>query len=140
VVKSLNLIDHEQFFAACDSFLQQDVSALLNQYNQITATGFDGAQFIAGLADHVRNLLLSRDAKTVHLVEGSEALNQRYLEQSKKFNSSYLLSALDQINRTETTARNVKNQRLHFELCLMRLAMLPSAQRLSILSEDEKKN
>jgi DNA polymerase-3 subunit gamma/tau len=140
VVKSLNLIDHEQFFAACDSFLQQDVSALLNQYDQITATGFDGTQFIAGLADHFRNLLLSRDAKTVHLVEGSEALNQRYLEQSKKFNSSYLLSALDQINRTETTARNVKNQRLHFELCLMRLAMLPSAQRLSILSEDEKKN
>jgi len=75
VVKSLNLIDHEQFFAACDSFLQQDVSALLNQYDQITATGFDGAQFIAGLADHFRNLLLSRDAKTVHLVEGSEALN-----------------------------------------------------------------
>lgn len=138
VIKNLNIIDFDYYFRTADFVLNQDIPGIVNLFNEVLAGGFEGSHFLSGLADHFRNLLMSRDAKTVHLVDGSETVNARYKEQSHKFPAGFLLSALDLINRTETSYKQVRNQRLHAELALMKLAMLPTATR--IVDAVEKKN
>ena len=94
------------------------------QYNEIVQKGFDGQQFISGLATHLRDLYLSKDPKTVGLLEIGERLQQQYAEQSTKVDLAWLTDAIELANNCELNYKNSQNKRLHIELCLMQVASL----------------
>ena len=50
--------------------------------------GFDGHNFINGLAEHFRNLLVSQDAETINLLEVGANIKEKYKEQAQKGNKS----------------------------------------------------
>jgi DNA polymerase-3 subunit gamma/tau len=50
-----------------------------------------------------------------------------------------LLSALNLANQCDINYKTSKNQRLHVELALMKMAKLPQAFRLATLSLDDSK-
>jgi DNA polymerase-3 subunit gamma/tau len=52
-------------------------------FDEILSRGFDGAHFIAGLSEHFRNLLVSKDQSTLKLLEVSEGIKSKYLQQSQ---------------------------------------------------------
>jgi DNA polymerase-3 subunit gamma/tau len=96
----------------------------LIQYNEIVQKGFDGQQFISGLAAHFRDLYLSKDQKTVGLLEIGERLQQQYADQSKKLGLPWLAEAIELANNCELNYKNSQNKRLHVELCLIQVASL----------------
>lgn len=99
-------------------------------YDEIIRKGFDGHLFIVGLLEHFRNLLVCKDPATISLLEVSETAQQKYLSQSAQASISFLLSSLSIGSQCDINYKAAKNQRLHVELCLMKLANLPGILNL----------
>ncbi len=132
VTENLNVLDYDTYFAATDLILSHDIPSLLLLLNKTLSLGFDGHHFISGLGSHFRDLMVCQHQGTISLLEVGDTAKQRYLEQSQKTSSSFLLRALDMANDCDLKYKTSKNQRLLVELTLMKLASLDF--------EGEKKN
>jgi DNA polymerase-3 subunit gamma/tau len=119
--------------------LAEDISSTLLIFDEILKKGFDGHNFIVGLSEHFRDLLVVKDEATVELLQVSESAKDRYLQQTSQASVSFLLSALNLANQCDIHYKTSKNQRLHVELALMKMAKLPQAFRLAALSSLEEK-
>src|ERR1035437_9102420 len=80
VIENLHVLDYDYYFKISDALNIQDTSTVLLTFNEIINNGFDGHHFIAGLGEHLRNLLVCKDAATVQLLEVSENIKQKYLK------------------------------------------------------------
>ena len=133
VIENLNVLDYDYYFRATEYIINEDISSSLIMFNEILKNGFDGHIFINGLAEHLRNLLVSKDEVTVSLLEVTDSIKNKYIEQCKLFDQKLLIQGLDVINQCDVGYRMSKNQRLLVELTLMQLCSLK-------YNEAEKKN
>ena len=78
VIENLNVLDYEYYFKLTDAFLENRVSDCLLTFNEVLKKGFDGNHFITGLTSHFRDLLVSRDAETLQLLEVGASIRDRY--------------------------------------------------------------
>ncbi len=124
VAENLNVLDYDYFFAMTDHILAGDTTEILLLFNEIIEKGFDGAHFLMGYSEHLRNLLVSKDPRTVTLMEVGDSIKTKYTEQSQKSHPVFLLKALDVINRCDLSYRTSNNKRLHIELALLQTAAL----------------
>lgn len=134
VIANLNVLDYEYFFRITEAATNGDITSVLLTYNEILGKGFDGYNFMAGLNNHLRDLLVSRDEATVKLLETSPSIRQRYKEQAVTAPLRFLYEALEIGSQCMLNFRSSKNQRLHVELALLRMCSL-SADR----SDEEPK-
>jgi DNA polymerase-3 subunit gamma/tau len=127
VIDNLNILDYDYYFSIIDSLLKEDTAGTLLLFDEILAKGFDGSHFISGLSEHFRNLLVSKDTTTLKLLEVSEGIKTKYLQQSQASSVSFLLSAMNIANQCDLSYKLSKNQRLQVELALLKMCHLPSA-------------
>lgn len=125
VAENLNIIDTETYFELVDLIKAQNIPDLLVRLDHILSSGFDGSQFLEGLASHFRELLVCKDPKTLPLMAASEQTKSRFQEQSQPLSVAYLLQQLDITQENEAQYKSVRNKRLHLELCVMQLASTP---------------
>lgn len=126
VVENLHVLDYDYFFKISNQFLSGDITSVLVILNDIIERGFDGQHFLIGLGQHLRNLLISRDTKTINLLETSASIKKRYYENSNKFPSAFLLKALDLNTQCDVNYKASNNKRLLIELTLMQMVALGS--------------
>ncbi|WP_093367557.1 DNA polymerase III subunit gamma/tau [Sphingobacterium wenxiniae] len=131
VIDNLNILDYDYYFQLMDGIAKEDAAEALLILDKVLNKGFDGGHFIAGLSSHIRNLLVSKEPATLKLLEVSENIKRKYLEQSQAMNSGLLLSALNIANQCEINYKNSKNQRLQVELALLKMCHIASAIQLS---------
>ena len=132
VLENLNILDYDYYFRIVESAQKEDIPSALLLLNDIYEKGFDGHNFIVGLADHYRNLLVCKDLRTAKLLEAGEAIEQRYIDQSKQVDGHLILRSLAVLSKSDVDYKSSKNQRLLVEMALMQLC--------SLLQEQEKKN
>src|SRR5690606_34424986 len=101
VIDNLNILDYDYYFKLTDAILAEDAAQALLTFNDILNHGFDGSHFIAGLSAHFRNLLVAREPSTLKLLEVSDSIRQKYLQQAQRASSGLLLSALNISNQCE---------------------------------------
>lgn len=139
VIDNLNIIDYEYYFSCTDMLRQQQLAEVSLLFDEVIQKGFDGINFIVGLAEHFRNLLMAKDAKTIKLIEQSDEVRSRYLEQSQQTDSGFLLSALNIASYCEVNYKQSKNPRLLVELSLMKMCfvyqMVQPAQLTELLEK-----
>jgi DNA polymerase-3 subunit gamma/tau len=138
-INNLHILDYDYYFKVTDALLDGSISQALLIFDEILKKGFDGHNFIVGLSEHFRDLMVCKDAATVELLRVSDSAKERYLAQASKVQLSFLLSALNVCNQSDIYYKSSKNQRLHVELALMKLAQLPHAISLAALAQDEAK-
>lgn len=124
VTENLNVLDYTWYFQITDMCLQNDIPQVLLTYNDILSKGFDGHQFIMGLASHFRDLLVSKNNETIDLLEVGEHVKTMYFEQSQKTTSQFLIDGIELANSCDLRYKTSQNQRLLVELCLMQIASL----------------
>ena len=135
VIENLNVLDFEYYFKVVDAALLKDFSSVLLTFNEILEKGFDGHNFVSGLNSHLRDLLVSKDEATIKLLEATQAIKQRYLQQTGKCPADFIFKALEAGSGCDLNYKNSKNPRLHVELLLIKLCRLTGEP-----SEAEKKN
>lgn len=126
VIENLNVLDYEYYFKLTDAFLENRVSDCLLTFNEVLKKGFDGNHFITGLTSHFRDLLVSRDAETLQLLEVGASIRDRYQAQAQKCSPQFLYKAMKLCNDCDLNYRVSKNKRLLVELTLIQLAQLTS--------------
>lgn len=124
VINSLNVLDYEFYFKMTDILLQNKVSDAILLLNEILNKGFDGNHFINGLGSHFRDLLVSRDAVTLPLLEVADNVKQRYHEQAMRCEPKILYRAMKLCSDCDLNYRISKNKRLLVEITLIQLAQL----------------
>ena len=137
VIDNLNILDYDYYFKLTEALLQQKIPDTLLLFDEILSHGFDGNHFITGLASHFRNLLVGKDTVTLKLLEVSEGIKQKYLEQAAAASSSFLLSALNIANQCDLNYKTSRNQRLQVELSLIKMCHINSVINLSSLPVTE---
>ncbi len=131
VIDNLNILDYDYYFKLIEYLTGGDVSQSLLLFNEILNNGFDGNNFINGLASHLRNLLVGKDGQTIQLLEVSDNIKQKYLTQSKQTDLSFILTALNLANQCDLVYKNSKNQRLQVELSLIKMCHIHSVIQLA---------
>jgi DNA polymerase III subunit gamma/tau len=143
VIENLNVLDYDYYFKVTDFILKGNISDCFLLFNEILKKGFDGHNFLTGLASHFRNLLVCKDVATIELLETGENIKEKYKQQSQQCPSPFLLQALNVSNKFDTQYKGSKNQRLLIELMLLNLCNILYAQpvvQASPASQPEKKN
>jgi len=121
VISTLNVLDSDYYFKATNFLLDKNIPDSLMLLNEVLAKGFDEHNFILGLGEHFRNLLLCKNAITTTILETSEKNKTLYLEQTAKCSDDFLLCGLQVINEADIQYKASKNKRLLIELCLLKL-------------------
>lgn len=134
-LEHLNILDYDYFFKVMETVLQQDVAGALLIFDEILQKGFEGDNFLNGWAEFLRNLLMSKEDRVLHLVEVSGNLKDRYKQMSGRVSPAYLVTALHLLNETEINYRMARNKRLHVEMALIKLCFLQQA--VNLVSDDQ---
>lgn len=131
VLEDLNVLDADNYFKMVDLCLENKVSDVMVLLNSILARGFDGGHLTNGLASHIRNVLMAKDAQTLPLLEVSEQQRQKYQQQAQKCPTKFLYQALKILNRCDVNYRQSSNKRLLVELTLIEVAQATQADDAS---------
>jgi len=130
-IDNLHILDYDYYFQLTEYLLQERIGDALLLFDEILKKGFDGHNFLVGMAEHFRNLLVCKDAKTVTLLEVADTIQKKYVAQATEAPLSFLLSALNITSQADLNYKLSKNQRLHVELTLMKLAHINAAMQMA---------
>ena len=121
VIENLNILDYDYYFKITDAIFGNKTTDILLLFNEIIKKGFDGHNFIVGLSEHLRNLMVCKDTATLPLLEVVETLLEKYKAQAAQWPPLNLLVCLGLANDCDMSYKSAKNQRLHVELALLRM-------------------
>ena len=129
-IEVLNVLDTDYYFRLVDAALRSDVTASLLLFNEVLQKGFDAGSFVIGLAEHLRDVLVSKDVQTLPLLQTAESVRAQYQQQAAACTAPWLFRALDVLNTCDVQYRTARNKRLTVELALVKLSQLsaPAAQ------------
>ena len=133
----LNVLNSDYYFSLVESALRHDVTAALLLFNDVLNHGFDAGHFITGLAQHLRDVLVSKDPQTLPLLETSDAIRKRYAEQAQHCAPIWIFQALDILNTCDINYRTARNKRLTVELALVKLTQLGIPQNVPTQAPSE---
>ena len=121
VIQNLNILDHDYYFNLIDLVLENKIHESLLLFAEILSKGFDGKLFISGLATHLRNLMMSKDERTLQILEYSSELKGKFSEQATRTDPDDITTMLTLLSESETSYKSSQNQRLLIEITLMQL-------------------
>lgn len=140
VLENLNILDYDYYFEAVEQMRAQNHVALLLLLNEVVEKGFEAKDFLTGLIEHFRNLILCKNTQTLQILEVSDNVRIKYQEQSALLPIAQLLHAFNLCVESERNLRNASHPRLAVELSLIKLAHLAQAINLAEQVPVEKKN
>ena len=129
VAEHLHVLDQQTYFDVVDAVREAEVAKALLILDGIISRGFDPHHFITGLGAHLRNLLMSKDASTVALMEVTDDVKAQFSTQSASVDLRFLVRALDAVNQADVQYKGSNHQRLLVELTLMQLASFTEAEK-----------
>lgn len=132
VVEVLDILDYNYFFRTIDLAAGVNYPDLLLLYNEVLEKGFNGHEFVVGMAKHFRDLLVAREPRTVELLEVGPAIKERYLQQSAASSTRFLLHGLKVFNELDGQYKSSSQPRILVELGLLKL--------VEFISQEKKKS
>jgi len=129
VVEVLDILDYNYYFKGVELAQSVNYPDLLLLYNEVLDKGFNGHEFVVGMAKHFRDLLVAREAKTVELLEVGPAIKERYLQQSAASSTRFLLHGLKVFNELDGQYKNSSQPRILVELGLLKLVEFISQEK-----------
>lgn len=120
-IEVLNVLNSDYYFRMVDLALAHDAAGALLLLNEVLLKGFDAGNFVVGLAQHLRDVLVAKDPQTVALLETADSIRQRYTEQAQHCTPQWIFAALNLLNTCDINYRTARNKRLTVEIALVRL-------------------
>ena len=133
-LEHLNLLDEDHFFRLLEMLEQEDLPAVLNLYKEIDEKGFEGDMVLNLLSEFFRNLLVSRDPRSLSMLQVVEGFRNRYIAAAASLSTAYIIGSLNILNEAELGFKQARNKKLHVEFHLIRLTYLKQA--ITLVEED----
>ncbi len=133
VVEALSLVDAELFFKTTDLIEKNDSKGAVELAAQIISRGYDPVDFLEGLSEHFRNLLIASTTGKADLIEASEDYKKRYLGAVSKFDKTDLLRLLKMTSEAMQQIKYVSQPRIKLEMTLLQIVNMERSVKLSEL-------
>jgi DNA polymerase-3 subunit gamma/tau len=124
VIKGLGLISQDLFFEVTDMLTSGEVPRGLSLVDKIIADGYDVEEFLVGLSEHLRNLLIVRSMESVELIDTTEPLKKKYLESASRFQEEDILRLIRIVTQTVYSLKWSANPRISLELAIVKMIKL----------------
>ncbi len=129
----LHIVDQEAFFRVTDLVINGDTAGGFALAEDIVMSGYDIQDFLAGLEEHLRNLLVVRATKDTRLIEAPADVRDRYTAVAQQFSEGDLLRLLRLTGQTMQSVRYSAQPRLKFEVALIDMIKMDSTVEISTL-------
>ena len=124
VMENLNILDNQVYFDLLHLIINNEIPKLLVLTNSILARGIQGDILISGFGSFFRDLLVSKDSKSIALFDSDEETKSQFKKASSKIDVDYLIECIEITNNFDINYSKSINQNLLLELTLMKLASL----------------
>ena len=138
VINNLNILDYEYFQKLLTAFISNDISSSLLIFDEILSDGFDAQNFIAGLSDYFRDLIVCKSPATIKLLEVAPSLKEVYKTQSEQCDLYFLYQALNILNYCDINYKASNNKRLLVELTLIKLCRVLEEKKNNDLKQSSE--
>ncbi|MCY3999044.1 MAG: DNA polymerase III subunit gamma/tau [Flavobacteriaceae bacterium] len=132
VSENLNILDTESYLEIINKIQSHNLSSLILQYNKLFFNGLDNHEFLLGLSQHFRNLLMIKNSNTAELLDFGKNIITLYQQQSQCMKVTWLIDCLELVHQYEIKFKNSHNKQVHVELCLLQLASLNYYEKKSL--------
>jgi DNA polymerase III subunit gamma/tau len=129
--EALNIVGVDVHFRITDLMQQQDAQSVLLLVDELMSSGVDLRDFLGGLLEHLRNLLIARVVGNTSLIEASDVTRKRYSETATTFSVSDLLRAQRLVHGTDQALRFTAQSRFRLEADMVQLVTMPRAVDLA---------
>ena len=133
-LEHLNVLDEDYFFRMLDMLYNQDLPGVLSLYDEIDKKGFEGDMVLNSMTEFFRNLLISKDAKSIGLLQVMDGFRNKYIAAATEISSSYIIGAMHILTEAESGFKQARNKKLHVEFHLIKLNYLKQA--VSLIEND----
>lgn len=133
IASLLGIIDNEIFFKVTNAFKDKDQTALLDIIDAVFVNGFDLNEFLIGLNDHLRNILMTKVTNSTQNLHTTDVYAKRYVSILNDFTESDLLALIKIVSDTEYNIKHSSNPRLKLEISLLKMLNLNSVKNLNDL-------
>lgn len=139
LANALGVVQHDFYFRVTDAVVAKDTGTLIRIAGELMSRGYDVQEFLIGLQEHVRHLLVARITGDATLLDASETFAQRYRQASASFQEPDLLRLLMLASEAEESMKTAAVPRLRLELTLLKMAHLAGARDLNAALDALKK-
>lgn len=141
VAGALNIVDQELFFRVSDVVKTRNTKGGLTLIEEVINSGYDVKEFVSGISEHFRNMVIAKTTNSTTLIEESEVHRKRYTDDAESFSLHDLLRIINVVTDTENSIRFSVQPRFKLEVMMVQLTkMEPSVKIDELLSQiDELK-
>ena len=129
----LHVVDQETFFQLTDLIITKNSSGGFTLAEDVVMSGYDIQDFLAGLEEHYRNLLVAQATGDTRLIEAPEDIRERYAQIAARFSEGDLLRLLKITAQAMQAVRYSPQPRLKFEVALIDMIKMDSTIEISTL-------
>ncbi len=135
VAQALGVIHQDIYFKITDYIKDSQIKELILQAKEVFDSGYDINEFLIGLEEHFRNLLVVRSTESTEFLDVAENYLERYKEVAAAFSEGDLIGYLQTVAETMQQLKTSQQPHLKFELGLIKLAKQPATAQIEDILE-----
>lgn len=124
IQKLLGLTDYEYYFTIGNQVFEHDLNALIKSAEEVFNNGVNISEFLIGLSEHFRNLLITAIVKSAADLDLPDSLKNHYQEEAQRWSVNDLMRLLKLIGEAQAGLKAAMNQRTHLEFALLRMGAM----------------
>ena len=132
-VKVLGLIPVEIYFRIMKYLNKKDTNSMVNELKEIQTSGTPPSDFINGLDEHIRNLLIASQKGGINLLEVNEELKNQYQTETKDWDIRDLLRISDILEDLSVQLKQATQPDILIEMAFFKLLEMDSSLHLDEL-------
>jgi DNA polymerase-3 subunit gamma/tau len=134
----LGIIDQELFFNCTDCLVNRNIEQALTLVETIYDQGHDLGDFLNGLTEHFRNILVVKATSKTDLLEGAETYASRYQEVGDSFSETDLLRLVNLSSEAAIQIKHSFNPKMILEMTLVKMIKMDKSVELDQLIDQIK--
>jgi len=134
----LNVLDNESFLKLSQNIINCDLIPTLIQFNEICDKGYNEKEFLTGLANHFRNILIAKSKESHAIFDFNKNLLSSFVSQGEVIDKNQIVEIITVIEQSIFKYNQVENKKLLVEITLMKICK-PKDNEVVITTKTQKK-
>ena len=135
----LNVLDNESFLKLSENIIKNNLIPVLIQFNEICDKGYNEKEFLTGLANHFRNILIAKSKESHDIFDFNNNLLNLFVEQGSLIDNNSIIEKISLIENSIFKYNLVENKKLLVEITLMKISKSFSHNEIIKASLPQKK-
>ena len=136
----LNVLDNESFLKLSQNIINCELIPTLIQFNEICDKGYNEKEFLTGLANHFRNILIAKSKESHAIFDFNKNLLSSFVSQGELIDKNQIVEIITVIEQSIFKYNQVENKKLLVEITLMKICKSKDNEVVITTKTQKKKN